>query len=130
MPRRLTCSTSRMLFLSHLMLRFRISTPSKVIEPLSTEYHLSMRPKMVLFPDPLAPTRAVVFFAGMFRLRPVKTAAFRRVGYEKWTSFNPMAPDISFGLTPSSDSESISDLRSMTWKRAWAAAPALEICIT
>lgn len=38
-----------------------------------------------------------------------------------------MAPGISLGVRPSSDSESISDWRSMTWKRAWAAAAALEI---
>lgn len=82
---------------------------------------------MVLFPDPLAPTKAVVFFAGILRLRSVITGTFCRVGYEKWTSFNSMAPDTTLGLRPSSDSESISDLRSMTWKSAWAPAAALEI---
>ena len=80
---------------------------------------------MVLFPDPLAPTKAVVFFAGIKRSRPVKTGTFGRVGYEKWTPFNSMAPIIPSGLRPSSDSESISGWRSMTWKRSWAAAAAL-----
>lgn len=72
-----------MLFLSHLMLSSRKSTPSSVIDPLSTLYHLSMRPTMVLFPDPLAPTKAVVFFGGMLRSSPAKTGTFCRVGYEK-----------------------------------------------
>lgn len=124
--RKPTCCTRRMFVRSHWMLRSLVSCPSRVIRPPVGEYHLSSSPTMVLFPEPLAPTSAVVLFAGMDKSRPWRTSTVGLEGYAKRTSRISMFPRHSAGLRPLVERESILDCRSMTLKSSWAAAVAFD----
>lgn len=48
-----------------------------------SSYHRWIRATVVLFPDPLGPTIAVVLFAGMRRVKPFMTLTSCRDGYAK-----------------------------------------------
>ena len=76
----LTCWTSRTLVRSHCTLRSRISWPSRVMLPEVGVYHRSTSPTMVLLPEPLVPTSAVVLLAGMDRVKSERTGTVGRDG--------------------------------------------------
>lgn len=80
---------------------------------------------MVLFPEPLAPTRAVVLLAGIDRVKSFRTGMPGREGYAKATLRSSMSPRQAAGRIPSWLSESTLDVLSMTWNSSCAAAAAL-----
>lgn len=97
-----------------------------MIDPDEGAYHLSRRPTRVLFPLPLAPTKAVVLPAGMEMLKPRSTGALGREGYAKARFEISILPSqLSVGIFPDSSSGSSSDFLSMTLKSSDAAAAAL-----
>lgn len=53
--------------------------------PQSASYNLSKSEPMVLFPEPLAPTTAVIDPDGTSKSIPFKTGTSLRDGYVKWT---------------------------------------------
>jgi hypothetical protein len=80
----------------------------------------------VLFPQPLAPTKAVVLPTGMEILKSRSTGAPGRDGYANVKfviSILPLQP--SLGISPDSSRGSSSDFLSMTLKSSDAAAAAL-----
>lgn len=58
----------------------------------SSSYHRSIRPTIVLFPEPEAPTIAVCFPAGKLRDRLFKTFTSCLVGYAKLTLSRTISP--------------------------------------
>jgi hypothetical protein len=98
-----TCWTSRIVVRSQVTLKSFRLTPSSLMSPLTGLYHLSKRPIIVLFPEPLAPywcvsspshnlfynglaerightTKAVTFPAGIVREMSSSTLVSGRVG--------------------------------------------------
>ena len=97
-----------------------------MIDPDEGAYHLSSRPTTVLFPLPLAPTKAVVLPAGMEMLKSRSTGAPGREGYAKPRFEISILPSqLTRGTFPDSSSGSSSDFLSMTLKSSDAAAAAL-----
>lgn len=80
---------------------------------------------IVLLPQPLAPTRAVTLFAGMFKLIPFKTCTEGLAGYAKLTSFTSSSPAIGLSRTLSDVFEEISGIRSFISMNSLAAPAAL-----
>lgn len=106
--------------------------PSSVMEPAVWSYHRSRRATHVDFPDPLAPTRAVVLPAGMESESPLRTWLSGREGYENTTSFSSMFPVHCSGFRPLVAMGSICEGLSIVWKSSIAAVAALvmlKICI-
>ena len=102
-----------------------MSIPSSLIDPDEGTYHLSSRPTTVLFPLPLAPTKAVVLPAGMEILKSRSTEVPGREGYAKDRFRISMLPTLlSIGIIPESSSGSSADFLSMTLKSSDAAAAA------
>jgi hypothetical protein len=92
-------------------------------QSFSREYEPS-KPIMVDFPEPLAPTNAVVLFAGADSVSPFRTLISGRAGYEKSMFSISILPTHSVGTLPSSLSGSISDFRSIVLNSSSAAEAA------
>ena len=118
-----------MLVRSHWRFKSSRRCPSSVMVPAEMAYQRSSMPKMVLLPEPLAPTSAVVLSDGMSRSRPCSTGTPGRDGYENLTPRSLMSPVKSAMRVPSAESESMADLRSMMANRSCAAAVALEMAM-
>jgi len=101
--------------------------PLSMILPDEGMYHLSSSPTIVLFPLPLAPTKAVVLPAGIERLKSRRTDTPRRDGYAKDKFVISILPSQLFngGICPDSSSGSSSDFLSMMLKSSDAAPAAL-----
>ena len=86
---------------------------------------------MVLFPQPLAPTRAVVFPAGIDMLKERRTGAPGREGYAKTTFETSMFPLQSLvdGISPESSNGSSFDCLSITPNSSDAAPAAAAMTV-
>ena len=78
----------------------------------------------MLLPQPLAPTRAVVFPAGIDRFKLYSTVQSGLDGYAKWTFRNSILPSTLAGAVPDFDRGSRREGLSMTPKSSDAAADA------
>ncbi len=79
----------------------------------------------MLLPQPLAPTKAVVLFAGNFKLMSSNTLTVGRAGYANETPFSSMSPTTLSFWMPSGLVESIRGSVLMTSRMSFAAALAL-----
>lgn len=124
-----SCWTSCICVRSQLTFRFLVSIPSSNILPVAESYQRSRSPTIVLFPEPLAPTSAVVFPSGALKVKPFRTYASGRDEYANRRSCSSIAPAHWSGFRPSVDRESIADSLSIMRKSSSAAAAALVIVI-
>src|SRR5271154_4289938 len=106
------------------MLRSLMSTPSSRIWPSWGSYHRSIKPTMVDFPEPLAPTMAVVFLASKSTVTSFRTFREGLAGYAKETLQRAIWPATAFGVLPLWLSGSMFGWRAMISNMLLAAAAA------
>lgn len=101
-----------------------------VMQPEVGSYQRSNRPIMVLLPQPLAPTRAVVFPAGMDRLKSRSTSVAGREAYANFMFWISILPRQFLNVIPASENGSNWDGLSINRNSSAAAAAAFVIAVS